>query len=70
MYRQHTIPAGEYYIKDLTKLGRDIKRVIIVDNVAENFQLQPDNGIYIRSWVGDTNDRALKELMPILMCNF
>jgi CTD small phosphatase-like protein 2 len=54
------------FIKDLSKLGRDVSRVIIVDNVAENFQLQPDNGIFIRSWFDDMTDTALEELGPLL----
>jgi CTD small phosphatase-like protein 2 len=66
LYRQHAIPAGNYYIKDLSKIGRDLTKVIIVDNVAENFQLQPDNGILIRSWFDDPNDNALLELLPLL----
>lgn len=37
LYRQHAIPAGNYYIKDISRLGRDISKIIIVDNVAENF---------------------------------
>ena len=39
---------------------------MIVDNVAENFQLQPDNGIFIRTWLDDPNDNALEELAPLL----
>jgi CTD small phosphatase-like protein 2 len=41
--------------------------MIIVDNVPENFQLQPDNGIFITSWFDDVNDTALDELTPILI---
>ena len=40
--------------------------MIIVDNVAENFQLQPDNGILIKSWYDDSDDVALHELMGLL----
>lgn len=40
--------------------------MIIVDNVAENFQNQPDNGIFIRSWFDDMTDTALEELGPLL----
>ena len=40
--------------------------MIIVDNVAENFQLQPDNGIFIKSWFDDMSDKALNELAPLL----
>lgn len=36
-YRQHAIPCGPVYIKDLSRLGRDLNRMIIVDNVPENF---------------------------------
>ena len=37
-----------------------------MDNVAENFQLQPDNGIFIKSWFDDMSDTALEELSPLL----
>ena len=32
LYRQHTISIGNSNVKDLAKLGRDLRRVIIVDN--------------------------------------
>eukprot|EP01017_Pseudomicrothorax_dubius_P032039 TRINITY_DN4154_c0_g1_i10.p1 TRINITY_DN4154_c0_g1~~TRINITY_DN4154_c0_g1_i10.p1 ORF type:complete len:147 (+),score=37.38 TRINITY_DN4154_c0_g1_i10:57-497(+) len=66
LYRQHAIPNGTGYIKDLSKLGRDMSHTIIVDNVPENFQLQSDNGIFIRSWFNDPHDTALMELAPLL----
>lgn len=67
LYRQHTVPAGNFFLKDLTNLGRDLDKMIIIDNVAENFQLQPGNGILIKSWYDDAEDTALKELIPILV---
>lgn len=61
------MPDGPVYLKDLTLLGRNLKRVIIVDNVAQNFRRQPENGIQIKSWFGDDmQDQALFELGPIL----
>jgi CTD small phosphatase-like protein 2 len=66
LYRQHAIPAGQFYIKDLSRIGRDLSRTLIVDNVAENFQLQPDNGVFIRTWIDDPTDNALDELAPLL----
>lgn len=66
LYRQHTIQAGNAFVKDLNLLGRDLSRVIIIDNVCENFQLQPGNGILIRSWFDDMQDAALHELFPLL----
>lgn len=43
-----------------------MSKVIIVDNVAENFQRQPDNGVFIRTWLDDPADNALEELAPLL----
>jgi TFIIF-interacting CTD phosphatase-like protein len=65
-YRRHTVPDGMNFVKDLSRIGRSLERMIIVDNVAENFQLQPDNGIFIKSWYSDPNDTALVELAPLL----
>ncbi|OMJ72833.1 hypothetical protein SteCoe_28636 [Stentor coeruleus] len=48
--------------KDLSLLGRDLDKVIIVDNLAENFRFQPKNGICIQTWIGDQMDRRLFEL--------
>lgn len=67
LYRQHSLPKGNFFIKDLSKLGRDLSKIIIIDNVAENFQLQPHNGIFIKSWYDDPHDNALNELLPILV---
>ena len=66
LYRQHALPYGANYIKDLSRIGRSLNKIIIVDNLAENFQLQPENGIMIKSWIDDITDTALFELIPIL----
>lgn len=66
LYRQHALPCGSIFLKDLSRIGRDLNKMIIVDNIPENFTLQPDNGIFIKSWFDDVHDIALLELMPIL----
>ena len=67
LYRQHTsTDDDDTLIKDLSKIGRDLTKTIIVDNVAENFQKQPENGILIKSWYDDPKDDALFELGPFL----
>jgi CTD small phosphatase-like protein 2 len=47
-------------------LGRDLNRIIIIDNIAENFQNQPENGIFIQSWFDDMEDNSLLDLIPLL----
>ena len=54
------------YIKDLKKLGRDLKDVIIVDNSPNAFSLNKENGIPISTWIDDENDRELFDLIQIL----
>ncbi len=66
LYRQHAVATGATYIKDLSRIGRPLGRIIIVDNLAENFQYQPENGILIKSWTGEPQDTALMELGPLL----
>ena len=35
--RRHTTIKGENMIKDLSHLGRDLSKVVIIDNLSENF---------------------------------
>ena len=68
LYRQHTIIIGNNFVKDLTRLGRPLDKVIIVDNMPQNFRLQKENGIHIRPfWGDDAQDTALIELQLILV---
>lgn len=66
LYRQHASLNKNTYVKDISKLGRDLRRTIIIDNVWENFQLQPNNGIYIKTWINDPKDTYLQDLKPLL----
>ena len=67
LYRQHALPFKGYYVKDLSRIGRELSKTIIVDNIAENFALQPANGILIKTWISDPKDTSLFELAPLLL---
>lgn len=54
-------------MKDLSRIGRQLTKTIIVDNIAENFALQPANGILIKTWISDPKDTSLFELAPLLL---
>ena len=67
LYRQHTISIGNSNIKDLNKLGRDLRSVIIVDNCVENFGLQKRNGLKIIDFEGNEFDDELEYLKEDLI---
>ena len=71
LYRQHTVLIDDHYVKDLTKLGRDLCKIIIVDNEKNSFSLQQKNGILIKPFFGEAGsfnlDMALDNLSIILL---
>jgi len=67
LYREACTRLSAGYAKDLSRLGRDLKNVIIIDNSAVCYSLQPDNAIPIQTWRDDVHDRELLDLIPILI---
>jgi CTD small phosphatase-like protein 2 len=48
LFRRHCDYIEEgYYIKDLRLLGRNLKKVVLVDNAAYSYAFQINNGIPI-----------------------
>ena len=68
LYREHATKIGNKYIKDLSKIGRDLSKTLIVDNNPHSFKFQHENGILISSYFGEkNNDKALVELQKLLI---
>jgi hypothetical protein len=53
----------DFFFKDLEGIGRDLNKICIVDNNKKNFELQNENGIEIKEFLGDGNDKELNFLM-------
>ena len=66
LYRHHTTICDITFVKDLTKIGRNLNRCLIIDNLADNFKLQPNNGIQCGTWIDDMKDTQLNDLDIIL----
>lgn len=66
LFREACTQYPEGYVKDLARLGRDLKDVIIVDNSPLCYALQPENAVPVRTWRNDPHDRDLEELLVIL----
>ena len=52
-YREHTVIYKDTFVKDISRIGRDMKKIIIIDNNERNFILNKENGIKIAPYYGD-----------------
>ena len=66
LFREHCTPINTCYVKEIKKLGRELKNVIIVDNSPMSYALNPENGIPINTWFDDKSDRELYNISSIL----
>mmetsp|Transcript_80478 Transcript_80478/g.202468 ORF Transcript_80478/g.202468 Transcript_80478/m.202468 type:complete len:215 (+) Transcript_80478:550-1194(+) len=66
LHRDFCKKKRNHYVKDLSKLGRNLERVLIIDHDPKAFQLQPENGLQIKPFTGDTTDSELADLLDFL----
>ncbi|KAL3998471.1 dullard-like phosphatase domain protein [Acanthocheilonema viteae] len=66
LFRESCVFHKGNYVKDLTRLGRDLKKVIIVDNSPASYAFHPDNAIPVQTWFDDANDVELLDIIPVL----
>ena len=66
LYREHCTLMGAAYVKDISKLGRNLSKTIIIDNDLGCFYLQQENRILIKSFEGKEDDNKLLNLYQIL----
>ena len=66
LFREHCTASNSFFIKDLKKVGRDLKNTIIIDNNPVSYVLNKDNGIPILTWHSCKTDNELIKLIPLL----
>jgi RNA polymerase II subunit A small phosphatase-like protein len=66
LFRESCINYKGNYVKDLSKLGRELNHTIIIDNSPPSYLFHPENAVPIESWFDDEQDTELLNLIPIL----
>lgn len=66
LYREDCVMYNNIFVKDLSYLNRKISDMIIIDNSANSFMLNPSNAIHIKNFFSDATDTELYDLIPFL----
>lgn len=66
LYREACTDFGGNFVKDLSRLNRNLEKIIIVDNSPSAYLLQPYNAIAISSWFDEPMDNELLNLLDFL----
>ncbi|CAI4053412.1 protein translocase subunit TIM50 SKDI_16G2090 [Saccharomyces kudriavzevii IFO 1802] len=65
LFKEHCVYKDGVHIKDLSKLKRDLSKVIIIDTDPNSYKLQPENAIPMDPWNGEADDKLVR-LIPFL----
>jgi len=64
LFRESCVFYRGNYVKDLSRLGRELSKVLIVDNSPASYIFHPDNAVPCTSWFDDEKDTELLDLIP------
>ena len=53
--------------QDLSRLGRDPKTVVFIDNSPNSYMFQPENALPCSTWMDDPNDKELADMTNFLI---
>lgn len=69
LYRDATYYSNGIHVKDLNRLNRNVKRMIVLDDDPAEVQFNPDNHIKIKPYTDPTDrtDNTLERITPFLV---
>jgi len=67
LFREHCVKKGNVKCaKDLELLGRDMRRVVLIDNSPKAAETSPKNAYLIKDFFGDPSDQCLERAWQFL----
>ncbi|XP_068658897.1 uncharacterized protein [Aristolochia californica] len=66
LYRDSCKQKEGKFVKDLSELGRDLKRVVIIDDNPNAYEFQPENALPVAPFIDDLGDQELQRVMKFL----
>jgi len=68
-YRDSTILTNGIYTKPLNIIKPGMDNIVLIDNLIENMQCNPEHGIVVKGFYGDMSDNSLIKLLVELRSN-
>lgn len=66
LFRESCTNYKGNFVKDLGRLGRDVRQTMIVENSPLSYLFHPENAIPCETWYDDPNDTELLQFIPIM----
>lgn len=66
LYRPETQYHNGKHVRDLSKLNRDLKQVLMISADPDAWEFQPENTLKLKPWKGESEDTMLLDLIPFL----
>uniref|UniRef100_A0A8C7FQF9 protein-serine/threonine phosphatase n=2 Tax=Oncorhynchus TaxID=8016 RepID=A0A8C7FQF9_ONCKI len=65
LFRESCVFHQGFYVKDLSLLGRELHKTLILDNSPASYIFHPENAVPVVSWFDDVEDSELLHLLPV-----
>ena len=66
-YREHCIYEGTKSVKKLVRIGRELEKIVFVDNIKYNAKYNMENLYHVSSWKDDVYDNEIVKLQDVLI---
>lgn len=66
LYRNSTYYVDGKHVRDLSRLNRDLSKVLFISSDPDAYVMQPENTVKLPPWKLDPQDTTLPDLLPFL----